>query len=120
CYRLQAPAFIGIVIFVGAANSKGWHFVEEEIETVIVIHHDNNVGICFFQPFLCRHIAIKEALPVRLLLQVVGNGITHSRDVRTCQSTDNLSHSSNLLRTSRVFPSGSHLFSAGYPGIPWW
>src|SRR5690606_19468935 len=94
-------------------------FVEEEVQAVVVVDNDDQVRVLLLQPFLRRHVTVEETLPVRFLLQIVGNGVADCRDVRAGDAAENFSHSSNLHVVQVVLPVPGPS-PAAWPGTPWW
>jgi hypothetical protein len=41
----NAPAFVGVVVFVGRTHGKSGHLVQEKIQTVVVVEHHHHVGL---------------------------------------------------------------------------
>ena len=95
--RLQAPAFIGVFVSVCASQRESRHLIKKEIQTVIVINDDRDIWIDVFESFFYRLIAIKKTLPVRRLFLFIRHRITDSRYMRSRNTADDSSHSSNLV-----------------------
>jgi hypothetical protein len=51
----------------GSADAEGGHAIEENLEAVIVINDDRDVGPEFLDQLLGRQIPIEKRFPVRIL-----------------------------------------------------
>src|SRR5438132_12050912 len=103
----QAPAFIGVSIFGGSADSERRHLVEEEVQAMIVVYDNSNVRPYILQPVVHGTEAAKEILPVGLILQSPRDGFANRRDVRCRDSTNDLCHGYSPARTRRSLNSSS-------------
>ena len=56
----NAPAFVGVAILGGRADREGRHLVEEEIQSVIVVDDDRDVGLDGLEPGAHRAIGLEE------------------------------------------------------------
>src|SRR5690606_26979613 len=113
------PALIRVLIHIGAAKREGRYLVEEEVQAMVAVDHDGDVGLVLLEPGLGRLIAVDEALPVRLLREAVGDGIAHCRDMRNGDASDDLSHSSNPRSSIAPLPA-LRPRRAACPGAPVW
>src|SRR5690606_36881949 len=71
--RTQAPAFVHLVILLGRADGERGHLVEKEVEPVIVVEDDCDIGPHAAQPSVYVMVPVEKRLPVRLLLQSLGD-----------------------------------------------
>ena len=90
--RRDAPAFVLVLVFERRADGEGRHLVEEEVEAVVVVEHDRDVGLLLGQPLVDRRIAFEERLPVRVLELLLGVGGADGGNVRGGQASDDASH----------------------------
>jgi hypothetical protein len=93
---LQRPSLVGVVVSVGAAQREGGHLVEEEVQAVIVVDDDGDVGLVVPQPCFGGLVTVEEPFPVRFLCQPVGNGVAHGWYVRAGDAAADPSQSSTL------------------------
>src|SRR5690606_14405543 len=84
----QPPSLIGILIFRSGANREGWHRIEEEVEAVIVIDEDCDVGLLLLHPFPDGLISLEEGLPIGIRIQLPLDRIADRRDVGTADAAD--------------------------------
>jgi len=79
---IDIPSFIGNVVFGGDPNRKGGQLVQEEVQPVIIVEHNNNSGIKFLNPVVNRLEAIEPGLPIRIVMLFVMNSSRYCRNVR--------------------------------------
>src|SRR5690606_15028369 len=89
---------IGILIFRSGANREGWHRIEEEVEAVIVIDEDCDVGLLLLHPFPDGLISLEEGLPIGIRMQLPLDRIADRRDVGTADAGDSSCHVICCLR----------------------
>ena len=108
-YR-NAPAFVLIAVFARRADREGRHFVEKEIQPVVVVENHGDVGLLARQPIVHVIEAAKERFPIRIVLLFVGNRLADRGNVGCRYSTDDPGHcylpasASFALNSSTVTP----------------
>ena len=90
--RRNAPALVLVLVFERGADGEGRHLVEEEVEAVVVVEDDRDVGLLLGEPFVDRRIALEERLPVRVLELLLGDGVADGGNVRGGQASDDARH----------------------------
>lgn len=70
----DAPAFVGIVVLRGGTDGESWHFVEEEIQAMVVVKNDDHIRFDFAQPIVNGRKAVEKWFPIRLLLNAFVDG----------------------------------------------
>ena len=86
------PAFVFAAIFGGGTDCKGRQFVEEKIQTVIVVENDGDVGLRPRQPVVDVIEALEERLPVGIALLFFRNRFADRRNVRAANTANNYRH----------------------------
>ena len=89
--RGQAPAFVLIAVFMGRADGKGRHPVQEKPKPVVVIDVYHIVGFVRLDPFVNLGIAVKERLPIGIVIKLVLDRIADGRDMGCSNPAKNLS-----------------------------
>ena len=93
-HRLQSPALVGVGVLRRGADREGRHLVEEEIQAMIVVDHDGDIGPHPLEPGAHRRVAVEKRLPVRLILHLPRDRIADGRDMRAGNSADDGGHGS--------------------------
>jgi hypothetical protein len=73
-------------------HSKGGHLVQEEVQPVVVVEDDDDIGLLLAQPLANRREAVKERFPVRVLLQALVDGAANGGDVGGADAAYELCH----------------------------
>src|SRR6516165_3628417 len=95
---LEPPAFIGIAILRCGADGERRHLVEEEVETVVVVDDDRDIGAHALEPRVYGRIAIEERLPVGLVLLLSRERDADARDMGSRNRADDGSHGITRVR----------------------
>jgi hypothetical protein len=88
----KAPPFVGISVLAGGPDRERRHFVEEEVQAVVVVDDNGNVGLHGVEPFVHRLVCIEERLPRGFVLPTPRDSLANGRDVRSCDSADDRGH----------------------------
>jgi hypothetical protein len=88
----DAPAFVGIAVLGGGADSEGRHLVEEEVQAVVVVDDHGDIRLDLGEPVMYRRKAVEEGLPVGVLLQIVGDGTADVGHMGNVESADYFGH----------------------------
>ena len=104
---MESPTFILVAVFECSTHGEGRKIVQKEIESVIVTKDDNHVGVYVGEPTPNGRKAIKERLPIRLVLQSFGDCAANRGDMRGTQHADDICHNYCPARTSRALNSST-------------
>src|ERR1051325_10566725 len=97
----QAPAFVGVAVLGCSANGKCRHFVEKEIQAVVVVDDNGNVRLYFVEPLMDRFEPIEEVFPIWVVVQSPRDSFANGGGVRRCDAANYFRHTySTPARTS--------------------
>jgi hypothetical protein len=94
----DAPSLVGVAIVGCRPHRESRHLVEKKIQAMVVVDNHGHLRPDPCEPLAHRHEPVEERLPVRVLLQALGNGRADGRDVRGGDGTDNPGHGVSLAR----------------------
>jgi hypothetical protein len=107
----RAATFVGHRVLLVDAESKGRVVVEEERGDVVVVDHDEHVGLGVADPLLDRHVCLEDGRPDRIVLLLLVVGEPDGGCVRRCHCSDDPGHGSSchcLVFTARSSLPGLH------------
>src|SRR5262249_7476104 len=88
----KSPTFIGIPIFCCRADRKRRHLVQEEIQSMIVVNDDGDVGLHSSEPVVGRLVSRKKVFPIRIVVKPASDCLADRWDMGCCDSANNLGH----------------------------
>ena len=88
----RATTFVGHFIFFAHAQRKSRVVIEEERGHMIVVDHEQHIGLALLDPLLHRLEAFKNRSPDRVVLLVAIDGKANGGGMRCGYRTDDVGH----------------------------